>query len=306
MTDPTVLLPSWREGATRSSLLTFLDAAEQLPIEQRVAAFDNDGTLWCERPTYAQFDFLVSELAAQAALDPSLRDRPEFASVLAGDHAAIGDLGIARVGLALAELLAGIEPDEFTLKARAFMAGALHRTLGIPLLRAVYQPMLELLDELRRRQFAVFIVSGGGNEFVRSISQDVYGVPPEAVVGTQITYEFSRGGDGRPLLLRTARLDGDANEGAAKVHRIQAQLGRRPIFAAGNSAGDREMMEWACVGDGPGMALLVDHDDSEREFQYVSVAATVDEATPITAVAAQLGWVVASMANDWTSVFPTS
>ncbi len=306
MTDPTVLLPSWRDGATRSSLLAFLKAAEQLPVEQRVAAFDNDGTLWCERPTYAQFDFLVSELAAQAALDPSLRDRPEFAAVLAGDHAAIGDLGIARVGLALAELLAGIEPDEFTLKARAFMGGALHRTLGIPLLRAVYQPMLELLDELRRRHFAVFIVSGGGNEFVRSISQDVYGVPPEAVVGTQITYEFSRGEDGRPLLLRTARLDGDANEGAAKVHRIQAQLGRRPIFAAGNSAGDREMMEWACAGDGPGMALLVDHDDSEREFQYVSVAATVDEATPITAVAAQLGWVVASMANDWTSVFPTS
>lgn len=306
MTDTSALLPSWRAGTTRDALIAFLDAAEQLPIDQRVAAFDNDGTLWCEKPTYAQFDFFVGELATRAAADPSLGDRPEFAAVLAGDHSAIGRLGVPRVALALTELFAGISPDEFTRKARAFMDDAQHRTLGIPLRAAVYQPMIELLDELRLRRFSVFIVSGGGNEFVRAISHDLYRVPPEAVVGTQITYEFTRRADGRPILLRTAKLDGDANEGAAKVHRIQAQLGRRPIFAAGNSAGDREMMEWACAGDGPGLALLIDHDDADREFQYISVAATFDETEPITVVAKRLGWVVASMADDWHTVFAAS
>ena len=303
MTDSAALLPSWREGPTRHSLLAFLDAAEQLPVEQRVAAFDNDGTLWCERPTYAQFDFFVNELAAQASANPSLSERPEFAAALTGDMAAIGELGLPRVGLALAELFAGIEPDEFTQKVRAFMADAQHRTLGVPLRAAVYQPMLELIDELRRRQFTVFIVSGGGTEFVRAISQELYGVPPEAVVGTQITYEFSRRDDGRSLLLRTAQLDGHPNEGHTKVHRIQAQLGRRPILAAGNSGGDREMMEWACAGDGPCLALLIDHDDAGREFQYVSAAATFEEAEPITAVANHLRWTVVSMANDWHTMF---
>ena len=303
MTDSVVLLPSWREGRTRDALVAFLDAAEQLPVEQRVAAFDNDGTLWCERPTYAQFDFFVSELAARAAADPSLGDRPEFAAVLSGDSAAIGQLGVPRVAMALAELFAGIEPEAFTAKARAFMADARHRTLDISLRAAVYQPMLELVEELRRRQFTVVIVSGGGVEFVRAISQDLYGVAPEAVVGTQVTYEFSRENDGRPVLRRTAELDGHANEGTVKVNRIQAQLGRRPIFAAGNSAGDREMMEWACASEGPHLAVLVDHDDAVREFQYVSLGATVSESEPITDVASRLGWVVASMSNDWVTVF---
>ena len=303
MTNSLTPLPSWREGSTRQALLSFLDASSALPIEQRVAAFDNDGTLWCERPTYAQLDFFVSELANLAAGDPSLRDRPEFEAVLSGDSAAIGELGVPRVAMALAGLFAGVEPQEFTSKVRAFMAVARHRTLDIPLRGAIYQPMLELLDELRRRQFTVFIVSGGGVEFVRAISQDLYGVAPEAVVGTQVTYEFSRDDAGQPTLRRTGQLDGDPNEGAVKVHRIQAQLGRRPVFAAGNSAGDREMMEWACAGDGPHLALLVDHDDAEREFQYVSLGATVSESEPITEVASRLGWVTASMAKDWHTVF---
>src|SRR4249919_335054 len=152
------------------------------------------------------------------------------------------------------------------------MARATHRTLHRPARTIVYQPMLELIEELRRRAVTISIVTGGGTEFVRAISDDLYGVPPEAVVGTLIKYQLLRDADGRPTLSRTARIDGDANEGATKVTNIQTQLGRRPVLAGGNSGGDREMLEWACTGDGAGLALLIDHDDTEREFRYVSTA----------------------------------
>ncbi len=303
MTDPTELLPSWRPGATREALLAFLDAAESLPVVQRVAAFDNDGTLLCERPTYAQFDFFADALAAAAAADPALLERAEYAAVLQGDSAAMAALGLPRVAVALAELFAGLEPDEFTSRVREFIDRARHRTLGVSLREVAYQPMIELLDELRRREFTIFIVTGGGTEFVRAISDDLYGVTAEAVVGTLIAYEFTRSTDGRPVLRRTAQIGSDANEGPAKVTAIQTQLGRRPILAGGNSAGDREMLEWACSGAGPSLALLIDHDDVVREFEYVSVAATFDESEPITTIAQRLGWTVVSMANDWSSVF---
>jgi phosphoglycolate phosphatase-like HAD superfamily hydrolase len=297
------LLPSWRAGATRDAIIAFLDAAEALPVTARVAAFDNDGTLWCEKPTYLQFDFFEDALRTAAEADADLRDRPEFAAVLDVDVAAIGELGPERVALALAGLFAGLEPEEFTARARGFMHRARHRTLGLPALGTVYQPMLELLDELRRRAFTIFIVSGGGTEFVRSISEEVYGIAPEAVVGTLIEYEFDRLPDGRPVLRRTARVRGLADEGAQKVSNIQTQLGRRPILSVGNSGGDREMLEFACAGDIPGLALLIDHDDAEREFQYVSVAGTFIEPEPITDVARKLGWTVVSMASDWHLVF---
>ena len=188
--------------------------------------------------------------------------------------------------------------------AREFMARARHRTLGVPAPGTRYQPMLELLDELRRRDFTVYLVSGGGTEFLRAISAELYGVPPETVVGTQVRYELTRRADGRPVLLRTGDVIGGANEGEAKVANIQSQLGRRPILAAGNSAGDREMLEWALAGDGPGLALLLDHDDREREFAYESVSSTLKEHEPITTVAGRLGWTVISMANDWSTVVP--
>jgi phosphoserine phosphatase len=303
MTLP-ALLPSWRPGRTRDAVVAFLATAEALPVEARVAAFDNDGTLWCEKPTYVQFDFFEDALRRRAEDDPALRERPELAAVLDLDMAAIGEIGLERVALALAELFAGIEPEAFTAAARDFTARARHRTLGVPAPATRYQPMLELLDELRRRDFTVYLVSGGGTEFLRALSAELYGVPPEAVVGTQIRYELKRRADGRPVLLRTGGVIGGANEGETKVTNIQSQLGRRPILAAGNSAGDREMLEWALAGDGPGLALLLDHDDREREFAYQSVSGTLKEHEPITTVAGRLGWTVISMANDWSTVFP--
>ncbi len=301
---PPALLPSWRPGPTRDAVVGFLAASESLPVETRVAAFDNDGTLWCEKPTYVQFDFFEDALRRRAEADPTLRARPELAAVLDLDMAAIGELGLERVALALAGLFAGIEPDAFTAAARDFAARARHRTRGAPIAGMRYQPMLELLDELRRRDFTIQLVSGGGTEFLRALSADLYGVPPESVVGTQVRYELTRRADGRPVLVRTAGVIGGANEGAAKVQNIQSQLGRQPILAAGNSAGDREMLEWALAGDGPRLALLLHHDDPEREFAYESVSGTRKEREPITDVAARLGWTVVSMARDWARVFP--
>jgi len=304
--DP--ILPSWRPGPVRDAVTGFLDAALEVEPRDRVACFDNDGTLWCERPTYVQFDFFVDALKARQREDPSVTSVPEFAALLSGDQAAMGELGLTRIAMALVGLFEGMTPEEFTARVRGFVDRATHSTLGLPVRATTYRPMLELVAALRDRDFTVCLVSGGGTEFVRAISQDLYGVPPEAVVGTMVTYDYSADpadSDGvpRPLLRRTTGVLGEANEGAAKVSHIQAQLGRRPILAAGNSGGDRQMLEWAAGGEGPSLALLVDHDDEQREFRYVSSAETFAEEEPITVVGARQGWTVVSMANDWECVF---
>jgi haloacid dehalogenase-like hydrolase len=304
MTGHETILPAWRPGPTRDAILGFLHDIDGVPPADRVACFDNDGTLWCERPTYVQLDFFVDALKAKVAADPSAAGTPEYTALLTGDHAAIAQLGLARIGLALVELFDGMTPEAFVAHAREFMRRAMHAGLDRPTRTTVYQPMLELLGELRRRDFAISVVTGGGTEFVRAISAELYDVPPEAVVGTLIKYALDRDGDGRPRLLRTTSILGDANEGPTKVTNIQTQLGRRPILAAGNSGGDREMLEWAGTANGPGLALLIDHDDPEREFQYLSSAETFTESEPITDVGRRLGWTIVSMANDWDTVFP--
>ncbi len=297
-------LPSWRPGATRDSLLAFIDRAEEVPVDERVAYVDNDGTMWCEKPTYVQFDFFVDALDALAADNPSLRDRPEFAAVLSGDMAAVGEIGLAKVAGALAELFDGQTPDEFAAAVDGFLDRYRHRTLGTGIEGVIYQPMLELLDELRAKDFTIGIVTGGGTEFVRQAARRCYAVEPGMVVGTLIGYTFDRDADGRPLVRRTAAQTGAANEGGPKVEHIQAQIGRPPILAVGNSGGDREMLEWAQASRHGGLGVLIDHDDAEREFAYQSVAATFDDPEPITTVGQRLGWVIVSMKDDWDTVFP--
>jgi phosphoserine phosphatase len=296
-------LPSWRPGATRDAVLGFLAAASSIPVEDRVAYFDNDGTLWCERPTYVQYEFYVDALRRRVRDDPRLADEAEFRAVLAGDAAAVGEIGLERVALALAGLFRGLDPAAFTREARTFLGSGRHPTLDRPLTAVRYRPMLELLDALRSLDFTVCVVTGGGAEFVRAISQQLYGVPPERVVGTMIAYDLGQDAAGRPALRRTARVLGDVNEGPAKVTNIQTQLGRAPVLAAGNSAGDAELLEWAAAADGPHLSLLVDHDDPDREFAYAGVAQTFATTEPITATAERLGWTVISMRRDWASVF---
>lgn len=298
-------LPSWRPGPTRDSLLAFLDRARDVPVDERVAYVDNDGTMWCEKPTYVQFDFFVDALAKRAREDPSLRDRPELAAVLSGDMTAIGEIGLAKVAAALAALFDGQTPDEFAAAVDEFLGRYRHRTLGANLDGVIYQPMLELLDELRARDFTIGIVTGGGTEFVRQAAKRCYSVEPGMVVGTLIGYTFDRDDAGRPVVRRTAAQTGAANEGGPKVEHIQAQIGRPPILAVGNSSGDREMLEWAQASRHDGLGVLIDHDDDAREFAYQSVAATFDDDEAITTTGQRLGWLIVSMKNDWDTVFAT-
>lgn len=298
-------LRSWRPGPTRTAILAFLDRIEDIPVDERVAYLDNDGTMWCEKPTYVQFDFFVDALRRRTAGDPSLAERPELAAVLSGDMARIGEIGLAKVAGALAALFDGQTPEQFAAAVTEFLDRYRHRTLGAPIRGVVYQPMLELLDELRARDFTVGIVTGGGTEFVRQVSKAMYGVEPGMVVGTLIGYRFDRDDAGRPVARRTAAQTGSANEGGAKVEHIYAQVGRAPVLAVGNSAGDREMLEWAQASPRGGLAVLVNHDDADREFAYEGAAATFDDTEPITAVAERLDWVVVSMHDDWETVFAT-
>ncbi len=298
-------LPSWRPGPTRDAITSYLDGIGDVPPEHRLAFVDNDGTMWCERPQYVQADFFVDGVRRRAADDPTLAEQPELAAVLDNDAAKMGELGLGRIALAMAKLFDGLTPAEFAAEVDAFVESYRHPTLDAPIGSVVYQPMLELLAELRAHHFTIGLVTGGGTEFVRRVGPMLYDVPPELVVGTLIGYEFGRDDQDHPQLRRTTSLMGDANEGHAKVEHIQAQLGRAPIVAIGNSGGDREMLEWASAGPHPGLALLIDHDDADREFAYTSTAVTFEESEPITAVADRLGWTTVSMARDWETVFAT-
>ncbi len=302
----TDLLPSWNDGATKQAIVDFLDAALDVPVDERVAVLDNDGTLWCEKPNYPQLEFLLGELARAVGADPSLARREEYRALIDGDTAAQSELGLERIAVALIELCAGISPEEFDASVRTFFATARHRDRKVPLTEIRYQPMLELLDELRRAEFEIFIVTGGGTEFVRAIGHEFYGVTPDRVLGTQASYDFVRDAHGRAGLIRNADLvAADANEGAAKVVNIQRAIGRHPIFAAGNSPGDGEMLDYALAADGPTLALLVDHDDAEREYAYEGEAATFETTGSFLDTAVAHGWTIASMRADWATVYAT-
>lgn len=292
------MLPSWRPGATRDALVAFLDSAEERPVEDRLAVLDNDGTLWCERPTYVQWEFFVDALRRRVAADAAFGEREEYRAVLSDDATAVGEIGLAAIVVALAELFTGQDPSEYVAAAREFADRWVHPTLGRGIGSITYRPMLELIGELRRRDFTVGVVTGGGTEFVRAVSQSLYGVPPELVVGTLIEHEVVPGAG----LRRTAKLLGHANEGPAKVVNIQNFLGRRPLLAAGNSGGDTDMLDWVAAGGG--LALVVDHDDPDREFAYESRAESFTQTESLLDTARREGWTIASMRDDWETVFP--
>jgi phosphoserine phosphatase len=293
-------LPSWRDGAAKTTLLDLIRHIDDVDPARRVAVFDNDGTLWCEKPNYLQLDFFVWHLRDEVGRRPELADRPEYRAVLDGDHEALGSLGIVPVALALVELFDGASPEAFDQRVRTFFAEAEHPS-GRPYLSMTYRPMVELLDSLRAAGVVPFIVSGGGTEFVRTVGEDLYGIPPWHVVGTAVTYTVDDV-DGVPTLHRTARVLGEADEGDVKVSNIRLHLGTRPILAAGNSAGDARMLDYVLGRDGDGVALLVDHDDADREYAYESVAGTF-EGEPVLQTAARRQWTVASMRDDWAEVF---
>jgi phosphoserine phosphatase len=303
-----MMLASWNDGQTRTAILEFVDrigeegGTDYVPPAERVAVLDNDGTLWCERPTYIQALFVFARLRDAVATRPELAEQPLVTALLAGDLAAAQQFGMEAIAGVLLELDAGRTTEEFARDAADWLAAAKHPRFGVPFRELTYPPMLELMDLLRARDFRVFIVTGGGVEFVRAVGDELYGVPTDDVVGSAVQVEFERR-DGRIVLVRTASMLGSPNEGPPKAVNIQAHIGRRPILAAGNSAGDREMLEYAHTGERPSLCLVVDHDDDEREYAYAGAAVTDPDAEPIVDTARRLGWTVVSMRRDWNRVF---
>lgn len=295
-------LPSWKDGSTKSAIVDFVGrATAQVPPEERVAVFDNDGTLWCEKPAYIQLDFLVRRLAEQASADPALAATQPYQAAAAGDLAWFGDavtkhyngddsaLKVLAGGILSA--YAGMSVEEHADRIREFFAEAQHPTLGRPYTTCGYHPMVELLRYLEANGFTNYIVSGGGRDFMRPVTASMYGVPPERVIGSSVGLDFV---DGE---LRTTATPEFLNDGPTKAVRIWGRIGRRPILAVGNSNGDIEMLEYVSAGTGPTLSVLVRHDDADREFDYTAGA---DKALDL---ARSSGWTVASMRDDWATVF---
>ncbi|MBB5166994.1 HAD family phosphatase [Mycobacterium sp. AZCC_0083] len=291
------MLESWNDGPTKSAIVDFVHMAiTHLAPMDRVAVFDNDGTLWCEKPAYVQLDFLVRQLAAAVAADPSLAARPAYAAASSGNLTWFGnavtkhyqgdDSDLNELAVAILSASSGVNVEEHAAHVADFFASARHPTLGRPYTACGYAPMVELLHYLEANGFTCYIVSGGGRDFMRPISVDMYGIPPERVVGSSVGLAFSDGN------LVTTGVTEFLNDGPVKPVRIWGRVGRRPIFAAGNSNGDIEMLEYT-----HGMRLLVRHDDAAREFDYMAGAEKALE------LASARGWTVASIRDDWTHVF---
>ncbi|WP_445152125.1 HAD family hydrolase [Baekduia sp. Peel2402] len=299
----TAPLSSWNDGAARSAILDFVERSADVPPAERIATFDNDGTLWCEKPAYVQAMFILARLREQADADPALAARPVVQALLAGDLGAAAHAGgTEELVDVLLSTHSGLTAEAFAEVAAGWLAEARHPRFERPFADLVYAPMLELLELLRGAGFRVFVVTGGGVEFVRAASERLYGIGPDDVVGSAVEVAFERR-DGRVVLVRQAKLMGSPNEGAPKALNIQAHVGRRPIFAAGNSAGDREMLEYATTGTHPSLALVVNHDDTEREYAYAGQSVTDPSAEAIADTAARAGWTVVSMRDDWARVF---
>ncbi|MET4574364.1 phosphoserine phosphatase [Stenotrophomonas rhizophila] len=305
------LLKSWNAGATRQAIIAFVarvtleDGPDYVPPAARIAVFDNDGCLWCEKPTPIQAGFLLRRIAEQAEADPALRDRQPWKAVHEKDQAWLGDVITKHYegdDTTLKEMAAGLlsayaedDVESFASKADQFLRSEENPVLKRPYLKTAYAPMRELLQYLEANQFTNYIVSGGGRDFMRPITRELYGVPPERVVGTSVALQY-REEDGIGKLVHTSKLE-VFDDGPNKVVRIWSRIGARPIFAAGNSNGDIQMLQFATQGKGASLALLVTHDDDERDIAYTSGA------QKSVALAKERGWPLVSVREDWAKVF---
>ncbi|CAH1670279.1 HAD family hydrolase [Chelatococcus asaccharovorans] len=303
-TDP---LPSWNDGKAKTAILDFVrrvttqGGADYVPVEERVATFDNDGTLWSEQPMYVQVVFAVDRLKEMATANPALRDSQPFKAVVEGDRAALAALGEKGLLAIIAQTHSGMTVTEFEAIVRTWLATARHPRFNQPYTALVYQPMLELLAFLKANDFKTFIVSGGGIEFMRPWVPAAYGIPPERIVGSSGKTLFKLGAD-KPVIEKLAAVE-FVDDGPGKPIGINRFIGRRPLFAAGNSDGDLEMLQWTTLDSGPRFGLIVHHTDAAREWAY-------DRASPVGRLdkaldeAPRRGWTVVDMKSDWKVVFP--
>jgi phosphoserine phosphatase len=304
-------LPSWREGASKQAILDFVErvtaegGADAVPPEERVAVFDNDGTLWCEKPMPIQLDFILRRLVVMAEQDPALRTRQPWQAAYTRDYGWLGgviakhyhgedsDLPVLAAGVLQA--FAGVTVEEFEAQADRFLRGTQHPTLGRPYLACGYAPMVELLSCLEAGGFRNYIASGGGRDFMRPISQELYGVPRQRVIGSSVSLAYQEDGGGGTIV-RKPEAD-FLDDGPEKPVRIWSRVGRRPLLAAGNSNGDIPMLQFAEQPNRPSLRLLLLHDDPVREFDYLVGA---EQALQL---ASTRGWTVVSIKDDWATVF---
>ena len=272
-----------------------------VPKSARIATFDNDGTLWCELPIYVQAAFAFHRARVMAEQKPSLKNEPGFQAVISSDREAMSRLTHDEITSLLAVTHAGITPEAFDEIAKAWLATAEHPKYHRLYKECLYQPQLELLAYLRANDFKLFIVTGGGIDFVRAFAEEAYGIPPERVIGSSAKTRFDTDG-GKPDLIKLPQI-GSIDDREGKPININLHIGRRPILAFGNSDGDLQMLEYTAAGRGPRLALLVHHDDTDREYAYDrdSPIGRLDKALD---AAQRQGWTVVSMKDDWRTIFP--
>ncbi|RKZ06839.1 haloacid dehalogenase-like hydrolase [bacterium] len=304
MADP---LPSWSDGVTRQRIIEFVTTVTDpenpgfVPVEERIATFDNDGTLWSEQPVYFQLAFAIDRVSAMASEHPEWKQEEPFKSVLQSDLGALTGMDMHDLMTLLMASHAGMTTAEFREIVHEWLSTARHPQLDRPYTELVYQPMLELLDYLRDNGFETWIVSGGGVEFMRPWVEEVYGIPPQQVVGSRLKTEFRMTSDG-PRLVRLPEIDFiDDKEG--KPVAINHIIGRRPIAAFGNSDGDLQMLQWTAAGDGERLMVYVHHTDADREWAYDrdSHIGRLDRGLT---EAAKNGWTVIDMQDDWLQIYP--
>jgi phosphoserine phosphatase len=303
-------LPSWNDGKAKKSITTFVtkvtdaESVDFVPPAERIATFDNDGTLWSENPVYFQLLFAFDRVKALAPQHPEWQNTEPFASLLKGDMkgvAASGEKGILQL---VAATHAGMSTQDFERLVNDWITTAKHPETGRLYTEMVFQPMLELLAYLRENDFKTFIVSGGGIEFMRPWTEQVYGIPPEQVVGSSIQtkYEIQ---DGKPILMRLPAVN-FINDKAGKPIGINEHIGRRPIAAFGNSDGDRQMLEWTQAGSGARLMVLLHHDDAKREWAYGADSKIGTFSDSLMEEAQKNNWTVISMKDDWKTIYPQS
>jgi haloacid dehalogenase-like hydrolase len=300
-------LASWNEGAAKAAVVAFVEqtVANAVPVEERIAVFDADGTLWCEKPLPVEADFLLRRLAEMAKADPTLRGRQPWKAAYDHDddwlgaaiteHYAGNDEKAQTLLGGISGTYAGIDVEDFEAQSGSFLRGAQHPTLGRGYLQTAYTPMVELLGYLEVNGFSNHIVSGSGADFMRSITQEVFGIPPERVIGSTTALEYTSDDTGGALMRKAAL--GFLDDGPQKPIQIWSRVGRRPLLTGGNSNGDLPMLDFAQHQDKPSLRLLVLHDDAEREFAYTSGAEKA------LAEANTRGWTVVSMKDDFATVF---
>ncbi len=301
-------LSSWNDGAAKKAIMAFVaevttqGSSNYVPPAERIATFDNDGTLWAEQPMYFQFLFALDRVKVLAPGHPEWKEKEPFASLLKGDIKGVLAGGEKAVTELIVATHTGITTTEFEQAVKDWIAGAKHPKTGKLYTEMVYQPMIELLTYLRAKGFKTFIVSGGGIEFMRPWTETVYGIPPEQVIGSSIRTKYEMR-DGKPVLVRLKEVN-FIDDKEEKPVGINLHIGRRPIAAFGNSDGDRQMLEWTQHGGGVRLMMLVHHDDAGREWAYGAESKIGTFSEVLMTQAQKSGWIVISMKNDWKVVFP--